>query len=268
MEDKLFRIGWMTKTLGLSRRILINYETVGLLTPAYKDEQTGYRYYSADNIVHIRLIRILQELGLSLEDIKDYFNDSSHIAEEIEKLVVLRNMLDQYIAQLRLRQTKNNEFEIKKVTLPEFCAYCVEFSGLDLARKTVRLRETYIEAFSKYTMDFDNKMCIDVPVSEENSGTFIVPVRPGSNGKNIRMLHQLTGICIYYRGPYENFPEIHRSLLDYAEKNNLTPYGFFRHIYMEGPPTHGEDKNSYITQIVLPINFDIGGDKSTAQAVQ
>lgn len=159
MEDKLFRIGWMTKTLGLSRRILINYETVGLLTPAYKDEQTGYRYYSADNIVHIRLIRILQELGLSLEDIKDYFNDYSHIAEEIEKLVVLRNMLDQYIAQLRLRQTKNNEFEIKKVTLPEFCAYCVEFSGLDLARKTVRLRETYIEAFSKYTMDFDNKMC-------------------------------------------------------------------------------------------------------------
>ena len=89
-----------------------------MLTPAYKDEQTGYRYYSADNIVHIRLIRILQELGLSLEDIKDYFNDSSHIAEEIEKLVVLRNMLDQYIAQLRLRQTKNNEFEIKKVTLP------------------------------------------------------------------------------------------------------------------------------------------------------
>ena len=127
MEDKLFRIGWMTKTLGLSRRILINYETVGLLTPAYKDEQTGYRYYSADNIVHIRLIRILQELGLSLEDIKDYFNDSSHIAEEIEKLVVLRNMLDQYIAQLRLRQTKNTEFEIKKVTLPEFCAYCVEW---------------------------------------------------------------------------------------------------------------------------------------------
>ena len=65
-EKELFQMGEVTKALGLTRKILLNYEELGLLTPTLKNEHNGYRYYSADNLVHIRLIRTLQNLGLSL----------------------------------------------------------------------------------------------------------------------------------------------------------------------------------------------------------
>ena len=63
-DTKLFKIGEVADALGLTRRILINYEDLGLVTPTVRNEGKGFRYYSADNVVHIRLIRALQNLGL------------------------------------------------------------------------------------------------------------------------------------------------------------------------------------------------------------
>lgn len=95
MDTKnLFKIGEVTKALGLTRRMLINYEELGLVTPAFKNGNRGFRYYSADNIVHIKLIRTLQKLGLSLPDIRDYFNDTTQLEDQIDRLIVLRNQLD------------------------------------------------------------------------------------------------------------------------------------------------------------------------------
>ena len=62
-NKNLYQIGEVTKMLGVTRRMLLNYEDLGLLTPAYKNESSGFRYYSADNIVHIRIIKVLQGLG-------------------------------------------------------------------------------------------------------------------------------------------------------------------------------------------------------------
>ena len=69
-DKNLFQIGEVTKALGVTRRMLINYEELGLLTPAVRHDNRGFRYYSADNMVHIRIIRTLQDLGLSLPEIR------------------------------------------------------------------------------------------------------------------------------------------------------------------------------------------------------
>ena len=53
--------------MGITRKTLIVYEDIGLLIPAVKDEESGYRYYSADNMTQIRAIRSLQSLGLTLK---------------------------------------------------------------------------------------------------------------------------------------------------------------------------------------------------------
>lgn len=78
-NKNLYQIGEVTKMLGVTRRMLLNYEGLGLLTPAYKNESSGFRYYSADNIVHIRIIKVLQGLGLSLSEINKYFNNTEKL---------------------------------------------------------------------------------------------------------------------------------------------------------------------------------------------
>lgn len=44
-DDNLFKMGEIIKILGVTRKTLLVYENMGLLTPAIKDEQSGYRYY-------------------------------------------------------------------------------------------------------------------------------------------------------------------------------------------------------------------------------
>ncbi len=256
MDTKnLFKMGEVTKALGLTRRILINYEELGLVTPAFKNENQGFRYYSADNMVHIRLIRTLQKLGLSLSEIREYFNDTTHLEDQIDRLVLLRNQLDQCIAQLHLRQFEESSQEIYQVTLPEFNAFCRDFKTADLAEKTAQLRQTYIDALKHFPADNENRMCIQIPAGSDSEGTYIIPVLADAGLKDIRHFPQAAAICIYYRGPYENFPKVHERLMQYALDNNMTPHGYFRNIYMEGPPTHGTNKEAYVTQIALPIKF-------------
>ena len=248
-------MGEVTKALGLTRRMLINYEELGLVTPAFKNENQGFRYYSADNMVHIRLIRTLQKLGLSLSEIREYFNDTTHLEDQIDRLVLLRNQLDQCIAQLHLRQFEESSQEIYQVTLPEFNAFCRDFKTADLAEKTAQLRQTYIDALKHFPADNENRMCIQIPAGSDSEGTYIIPVLADAGLKDIRHFPQAAAICIYYRGPYENFPKVHERLMQYALDNNMTPHGYFRNIYMEGPPTHGTNKEAYVTQIALPIKF-------------
>ena len=59
-KEGLFKIGEVTKIMGITRKTLLVYEDMGLLKPAIKDEESGYRYYSADNMTQIRSIRSLQ----------------------------------------------------------------------------------------------------------------------------------------------------------------------------------------------------------------
>ena len=277
-DAKLFKIGEVADALGLTRRILINYEDLGLVTPTVRNEGKGFRYYSADNVVHIRLIRALQNLGLSLPEIRSYIEDNEHLGDQIDHMILLRDQLDRYIAQLRLRQASTSKFEVVSTTLPGFTAFCRDFKSADVAEKTVQLRQTYIDALKHYPVDTVNKMCTQIPIqsafltghssqnaaagdsgcaeeSAKESGTFIVPVTPTCTGEDIRQFPSVAAICIYYRGPYENFPEIHEQLSEYAQSHDLTPQGFFRNIYMEGPPTHGANKDAYITQVAMPIKF-------------
>ncbi len=254
-KQELFQIGEVCKTMGLSRRILLNYEELGLLTPAMRREDKGFRYYSADNLAHIRVIRNLQELGLSLSAIRSYFGDTGQLEDQIQRLVDLRNRLDQYIAQLRMRQGEATDPEVCMVTLPAFTAYCRDFSGADLQEKTSLLRQTYIDAAHSYSLDFHSRMCTQLFIRNPDSGTFIIPVSPESQGSCIRKFDQTSALSLFFRGAYEEFPPLHARLLAYAEAHGMTPHGYFRNIYIEGPPTHGSNKTAYASQLTLPIKF-------------
>lgn len=73
-DENLFKIGEIVKILGVTRKTILGYEEMGLLEPAIKDESSGYRYYTADNMTQIRSIRSLQTLGLA--EIREYYYDT------------------------------------------------------------------------------------------------------------------------------------------------------------------------------------------------
>ena len=86
MENKhLFSIGEISKAVGVTRKIILNYETKGLITPDKKDGTTGNRYYSIDTFTQVRTIRVFQNLGLTLDEIREYFDGKSDLEPMIQR---------------------------------------------------------------------------------------------------------------------------------------------------------------------------------------
>ena len=68
-DKNMFSIGEIAKSVNITRKIILNYEVKGLITPDVKEGLTGNRYYSIDTLTKIRSIRVFQKLGLSLDEI-------------------------------------------------------------------------------------------------------------------------------------------------------------------------------------------------------
>ena len=103
--------------MGVTRQTLLVFEDMGLLTPAVKDEDSGFRYYSADNI--------------------DTY---------LKSLMDLRSALDKNIQMLQVRAAKQGDLTVRKTTLPRQVCFSRHYKCENIAEAAYVLRDTYIAA--------------------------------------------------------------------------------------------------------------------------
>lgn len=73
----MYSIGDFSKINKITPKTLRHYDRIGLLKPALINEQTGYRFYSAEQLPVIRKILMLKELGFALCEIHQIVNEES-----------------------------------------------------------------------------------------------------------------------------------------------------------------------------------------------
>ena len=71
MEEKLIKIGEIAAFFGVSVKAVRIYEKKGILVPAKIDHDTGYRYYTPNQVQTLNALLDLKGLGFSLDEIKD-----------------------------------------------------------------------------------------------------------------------------------------------------------------------------------------------------
>lgn len=253
IDSTLFQIGEAAKLMNVTRRMILNYESCGLLVPDLRVESSGYRYYSADNLTQIGMIRTLQNLGLSIPEIREYMNDNLRLYATIERLERLRNQLDASIVKLKARANLSDEQEICWTILPKQTMFCRKLYSGSIAERTIKLRETYIQAVRSYGIKNNANMFIEYSIDDENDCLLCIPVPDDCTGENIRVFPDAHALCLYHRGPYETIPEARKKVFDFIEKGKFKNLGVTRSIYIEGPPNRGNDKNNYITQVAVPV---------------
>lgn len=258
-DDSLFQIGEVTKILGVTRKALLVYEDAGLLTPAVKDPESGYRYYTADNMTQIRVIRTLQSLGLSLKEVQEYYYDTSNMDKHLHRLYELREMLDRNIQMLQVRSAKRGDLSVHKTTLPRQVCYARRYACADVAEAANRLRDTYIAAARSGKMSMVKRM-FTMRMSLEGAGLDLmccIPVEDDFDGAERMEFAETAALCVYYRGPYEGTVDAIRALAAYVAENAVETTGPFRSIYLEGPPNRGENSGDYITQVAVPVKSTV-----------
>lgn len=253
--DSLFQIGEITKIMVVTRKTLLVFEDMGLLTPAVKDKDSGFRYYSADNMTQIRAIRSLQALGLSLKEVRDYYYDTENIDTYLQNLMELRSALDKNIQMLQVRAAKQGDLTVRKTTLPRQVCFSRHYECENVAEAANVLRDTYIAAARTGKMSMLGRMfTMRMSLSADKLDLMCcIPVEDVFDGPERMEFGETPALCIYYRGPYEGTATAIRALMTYVKENNIETTGPFRSIYMEGPPNRGENTGDYITQLAVPV---------------
>ena len=70
-EAVLLKIGEVADFFQISVKAVRIYEKKGIITPAYIDPESGYRYYTPDQLHQLAALLELKALGFSLDEIKD-----------------------------------------------------------------------------------------------------------------------------------------------------------------------------------------------------
>ena len=99
------QINEFAKLTGVSVRTLHYYDEIGLLKPAFVDEQNSYRFYDENSLLRMQEILFYRELDFELKSISEIlsspdYNKKKALAEQRKLLVLKKERLERIINAL------------------------------------------------------------------------------------------------------------------------------------------------------------------------
>lgn len=275
----MYTISEMANIFGVSRQTLIYYDKIGLFGPAEVNEK-GYRFYSPTQIPLMRLICMLRDLGVDLDEITR-LTSSYDVAEMARKLQERVSELDDQIAELEKERNSVQErlsfysdvsywkarqgvptlkaFPDRYVIVEPFPGdVTIDRSVLHptLMRAVARLRETMGARPMRGwgTMLQRSYFHSDNPIL--GAGPFaVVPegVEPEKLGQAQRLPEGIY-LCISRWGmPYD--PKGIREAVSYLDAHNLTPMGnAYDFCYMDATSYNEEHQEDFCC-IQIPVSL-------------
>ena len=98
MHDIRWKVGQLARRTGLSIRTLHYYDQIGLLNPSHRTE-AGYRLYGHADVTRLQQIGSLRQLGLSLEQIREFLQRPDFVPQQTIELHI-----EHLKRQIRLQQ--------------------------------------------------------------------------------------------------------------------------------------------------------------------
>ena len=266
------KIGEFSRLMQVTVKTLRHYEQKGLLLPDEVNEWTGYRYYSIDQMQKLQAIRDLQRLGFSLDEIKELFEDNSHvpsIQQLTEKIKDTEAQLQQLIARReRLLDWRNARKEMKTMekfsiqslpeiivashreVIPNYAALgflCYEKIGPEMQRLGCKCPPPgycfTIEHNKEYKpTDIDIEYCEQVEEMGQDSDIIQFKRLPAIP----------KALCMKHIGPYERFYESYTEAFRYMEEQGHKIAGHPRTCYVDGA-WNQEDPEKWLSIIQIPI---------------
>ena len=273
MDNKTrLKIGEFSRLMQVTVKTLRHYEQKELLIPDEVDVWTGYRYYSVGQMLKLNSIRNLQRLGFKLEEIRDLYDEESHVPsvdQLTEKIKETESQLQQLIArrkQLLEWMDSRKKFEqMEKFTiesLPEVIVashreVITDYSALGVLCYTVIGPEMQrlgckcpppgycftIEHNEEYTpSNIDIEYCEQVEEMGTDSG--IIQFK--------KLAAVSKALCMKHYGPYDRFYESFTEAYAYMEEHGYKVADLPRTCYIDGI-WNQEDPEKWLSIIQIPI---------------
>jgi DNA-binding transcriptional MerR regulator len=260
-------IGEFSRITHLSIKTLRRYHEAGLLEPAHVDRQTGYRYYSVDQVPTAQVIHRFRELGMPVREVgelvavTDPDARAALIAHHLERLetqldqtraaaVALRRLLQPDPAPLEVHRRRTEAATVAAVRdvvdLSDVLAwYDSAMSELDAVLGAVGTVRTGPPGGL-----YDNELFTE----ERGAMVAYIPVAdPPSHGAVTPLIIPAIDLATtIHRGPHDDIDVTYAALGTYVSQQALQIAGPVREIYHAGP-RDTDDSSAWRTEIGWPI---------------
>lgn len=260
-----FRTGEFARMLSVEKSVLIYYDRIGLFCPVDVDGN-GYRCYSAEQTRDFHFIRLLRDLGLSLDEIAAALSArdaaslealfrarASALDREIARLTALRSRLSASVEDLEHIQLSPPEI----VFLPE-----KRFAAIDLSPEQFRdkkLRQRRIQELmsavdqSGFRNLFKGTM---VPLASLLDGSFrrgcfCIELTDDSANPLLRIRPAGSYTRTVCSCSYAALADRYAELLRFLRSQGFSPCGDGMDRELAGP--YGEE-GSYLLEITIPVH--------------
>ena len=271
----LLSIGRFSRVTGLTVKALRHYGDLGLLEPAYVDDETGYRYYRTDQVPDAEGIRRLRLLDLPLDDVRLILRatgpedvrrrlighraaleqqaaDTSRILDELTRLIdgeeelvpptdvlyqiAVKDLPEQRVLRIGERVPPDELKRVIPAAYKELFAY---------------LRELGAEAIEPWTVTVcpfpDDDGMVDIVNAVVTAESL-----PGRGRIDSGTLPACTAVCLIHKGPYEELGRSYKALSHWIDEQGLETADAPREIYWTDPE-ETPDAADYVTEIAWPI---------------
>ncbi len=270
----LLPIGRFARTSGLSIRALRRYDSIGLLVPAYVDEDSGYRYYTLEQARDAEAIRRLRALDVRIEEVRVILHAPPGVMRE--RLAAHRARLEGRAVELRQTLAELTRLiEGKEPLVPEkeMVKFEIGIQDVDAEHVLVIHEHVHQDEMSKvvphdidevhaYTQELGlgfhgPPICVCPFPNEDGTleaeiGWPVAGQVPGRGRIEAKTLPATRALVMKHVGPYEALGRSYRLMSELMEENGLTAVGDPREIYVSDPD-EVPDPNDYETLIVWPI---------------
>ncbi|MBQ6091150.1 MAG: hypothetical protein IJL07_07820 [Lachnospiraceae bacterium] len=265
-QRHLFTINEFAKSCGISRTTLIRMEESGFFTPFKIDPDTGYRYFDAQNAAEVGQYQLYQTLGLSREEIVDYYYQRKDITgflkEKKEKLYRMQRVLE----ELEIRNNNSDWVVFSYLDMPETVCYCVTSDATTPSDSEVlfysaheqSLMAGYIMAGTEsiFGLSSDNFRIESFTSREAHNVTACIPIQPPKkvSDPHITTFPATKAFSGLAYGDYTVIPRLCKAFWDEIEKRGIEPAGQARFIGLVAPYVSKHiEKDRFCYRLIVPI---------------
>lgn len=237
-KNHLFPINYIVTACNISRSTILRLEDEGLLIPSYIDPDSGYRYYSSDNIAQIAGVLRLQNLGFSKKEILEMHQHPDTAAKKFEEMKHKYELHFRELEDISANTIKDDSVIIRKHTLNggTFFTKCEEiiYTPENLRQFSLNTISEFIS--SKLTGDNieTSRFFIDEPGNAKTIGQFdgkkhhvraLVPVSIKKEVPNIVHIDACVGFTLVCRCNYNNSSSLFKKIWSRAYELGYKPDG-------------------------------------------
>lgn len=269
MNNKHYQIGQFSRVTRITVKALRHYQELGILTPTYIDDQSGYRYYSQELVEKALTIQALKALDFSLQDVASILQNhkededmaeflhlkANEIRQKLSHYKNIKSNLDLILSNLEQSSmsTQNQNIVIKEI--PDQLVAGVRYKG-----RYDQIGGAYKKIYKAVGFNVSGKpgaLYYDEEFKEEGADIeAIIPIKKkikkdiSKGDVSARVISGGKAYCITHVGPYDRLHQTYKKIMDHLVTMGVEYQHPSREVYLKGPGMIFKgNPEKYVTEI-------------------